>query len=201
MRDGTMYATSRHCDRGALLVTSASRCLTPRGLLLHTISPHMQRSPFNSSLHPEMRDEAREESITHHQSAIYNYDISISSMRAAIASNQLSLRMMLLTCVMIVSFESLHANIEASKAQFQSGIALFAISTATLPSVMEEVERGRRMEVDADGDVDVDGEEEEIEEWIKQIFGRREFDVLKLADLANTQSLEHRSISEMDLHV
>jgi len=59
-----------------------------------------------------------------YQEAIDYYDKAIKQMREDIALGRLDLRTTLLTCIMIVCFESLHGNHEVARAQLQSGIAL-----------------------------------------------------------------------------
>ena len=60
----------------------------------------------------------------HHQFAIQQYGKSIKQMRAAISQQNQTLRTTLLTCLLIICFESLHGNHESSLAQMQSGLRL-----------------------------------------------------------------------------
>ncbi|KAE8446181.1 hypothetical protein EG329_012406 [Mollisiaceae sp. DMI_Dod_QoI] len=60
----------------------------------------------------------------HHRFAIQQYSKAIKQMRDAISSQKHSLRNTLLTCLLIICFESLHGNHESAMAQMQIGISL-----------------------------------------------------------------------------
>lgn len=60
----------------------------------------------------------------HHRFAVQEYSKAIKQMRNAISSQKHNLRTTLLTCLLIICFESLHGNHESAIAQMQIGIRL-----------------------------------------------------------------------------
>lgn len=64
------------------------------------------------------------EAAVHHQHALEEYDKAIKQMRADISGTKHNIRTALITCVVIICFESLHGNYESATAQLRSGIAL-----------------------------------------------------------------------------
>ncbi|CZR56336.1 uncharacterized protein PAC_06224 [Phialocephala subalpina] len=60
----------------------------------------------------------------HHRFAVQEYSKAIKQMRVAISTQKHNLRTTLLTCLLIICFESLHGNHESAIAQMQVGIRL-----------------------------------------------------------------------------
>lgn len=106
-------ALSKTCEVTQGVVRREARWLNIDGMP-RCIDDGVQLSPQEKS--PEAR--------AHHQYALEQYGAAIERMRTDIALGEQSLRVTLISCIIIVCFESLHGNHESATMQLHHGIRL-----------------------------------------------------------------------------
>lgn len=111
-----------------------------------------------------------EKAAAHHQNALEQYDKAIKQMRADILGNKHNLRTALITCVVIICFESLDGNHELATAQIHSGIALVQDWRRSHRDILKHPQGFSSPAPDI------------IEDFLIQLFGRLEIQAMSFID-------------------